>query len=551
MFCGMGRLLGYLLGGPLGALGRPPGASKVTRVCFNSKPHDEDQDGPEPESQDGAKAPCQTKSRYTMVKVGSHLLSQMFYKRQFQSANQPLEQVTVVSIPVDSKSSRPPETYVSLSKVIFRLYSPSLVRFVQVKSDESAVKPRDETVSKDQTISTDFCEIKIDLKTSSTDGQSEPSVAHCSSQQEQLQPRVINEVNSTAEAISHSVVGERENSKDLSVANTVLNSKEHSHVLSVENTTQDLVNDDRKISMQLIPSQNQSKVSRIKIECNRPPAKSVVEVHADTSVGIDLKSVELELIRTQEKIEASLDGIRGLDLILDGDYKVGFKLLLSAAKRGDTESLYNLGVIHEKGHGRSKNFSRASCYYEAAAKKNHPEAMYNLAVLLEKGLIGSGPNQEEAWRWFRKAADLGLREALVMFENEDCSAAGQTSTRCQMCLENGWSDQEDEPPVADPTLSNQLSQASAEDMCTLARAYQYGQSGMPVDKFYALELFRAAADLSPAAKSGYLSLYQELYGNSFVESKTRMKSGMRRNALSMPVLMHAVATDYYNYPVLN
>ncbi len=39
MFWGWGRILGSLLGGPLGTLGRPPGACKakaVTRVCFNT-----------------------------------------------------------------------------------------------------------------------------------------------------------------------------------------------------------------------------------------------------------------------------------------------------------------------------------------------------------------------------------------------------------------------------------------------------------------------------------------------------------------------------------
>lgn len=43
MFCGMGRLLGSILGGPLGALGRPPGASKLTRVFSHSmEGHDEE-----------------------------------------------------------------------------------------------------------------------------------------------------------------------------------------------------------------------------------------------------------------------------------------------------------------------------------------------------------------------------------------------------------------------------------------------------------------------------------------------------------------------------
>ncbi len=47
MFWGWGRILGSILGGPLGTLGRPPGACKaksVSRVCFNSvdAAHEED-----------------------------------------------------------------------------------------------------------------------------------------------------------------------------------------------------------------------------------------------------------------------------------------------------------------------------------------------------------------------------------------------------------------------------------------------------------------------------------------------------------------------------
>ena len=48
MFWGWGRILGSFLGGPLGALVRPPGACKakaVTRVCFNTiDPHNEEND---------------------------------------------------------------------------------------------------------------------------------------------------------------------------------------------------------------------------------------------------------------------------------------------------------------------------------------------------------------------------------------------------------------------------------------------------------------------------------------------------------------------------
>lgn len=38
----MGRLLGSILGGPLGTLGRPPGGSKLTRIFSHSLDNQDD-----------------------------------------------------------------------------------------------------------------------------------------------------------------------------------------------------------------------------------------------------------------------------------------------------------------------------------------------------------------------------------------------------------------------------------------------------------------------------------------------------------------------------
>ena len=91
-----------------------------------------------------------------------------------------------------------------------------------------------------------------------------------------------------------------------------------------------------------------------------------------------MKRVEEDLVQTRKKMDIALTGLRGLDLIMDGDFEEGFELVTFAAKNGDPESLYNLGVIYERGHGRKRNIRRAVKCYKAAAELNHPASYYNL-----------------------------------------------------------------------------------------------------------------------------------------------------------------------------
>ena len=176
--------------------------------------------------------------------------------------------------------------------------------------------------------------------------------------------------------------------------------------------------------------------------------------------------------------------------------------MTSAAKGGDPESLFNLGVIYERGFGRKPNLARAIKCYEAAAKLNHPPAFYNLAVIYQSG---ERPDPEKAETMMRRAAELGLQEAVELLQVEKSN--DQNHDPCRFCLENGW----DVNPEPVSVCRTSVTQERAQDFWTLARAYQFGLSGLPVDKSLALELLKTAARYIVEARQGYLALYAEMH----------------------------------------
>ena len=161
------------------------------------------------------------------------------------------------------------------------------------------------------------------------------------------------------------------------------------------------------------------------------------------------------------------------------------------------------GVIYEQGFGRQRNLSKAVQYYKAAVKLNHPAAMYNLAVIYEKGCNGNEPDPVKAEILLKHAAKLGLPEAIDLFEQSQLTQ--ENSVQCTMCLENGWSED-----LSEQIELNSVKPDSARDLLTLARAYQFGISGMPIDKIFALELFRMASQSLEEARLGYLALLAEI-----------------------------------------
>lgn len=113
-----------------------------------------------------------------------------------------------------------------------------------------------------------------------------------------------------------------------------------------------------------------------------------------------------------------------LEAIKYKDYGVALRLLGPAAKSGNAEARYELGLLHAEGHGTPKNITEAIRLWRLAAEQGYPLAEYILGgtALLEEDAAGMMP-AAEALGWVRKAALQGNMNAIallsLLYKNDD------------------------------------------------------------------------------------------------------------------------------------
>lgn len=126
-----------------------------------------------------------------------------------------------------------------------------------------------------------------------------------------------------------------------------------------------------------------------------------------------------------------------------------FALFSSAARAGDPQAAYYLGMMYRRGMAVTADAKAAAHWLAFAANRQMPAAMYALAHLY---LHGEGVRRDElaARRWIEKAADLeypdavmamaiGLRDGSMGFERN--VALSETQMRfAQRALERRQSD---------------------------------------------------------------------------------------------------------------
>lgn len=112
-----------------------------------------------------------------------------------------------------------------------------------------------------------------------------------------------------------------------------------------------------------------------------------------------------------------------------------FELFSAAAKKGDAQAAYYLGMMYQNGMAVARDMKAAARWLEFAAKRQTPAAMFALAKLY---LSGEGVKRDDiaARRWIEKAADLeypeavmamaiGLRDGSMGFERNEALAETQ------------------------------------------------------------------------------------------------------------------------------
>ena len=73
--------------------------------------------------------------------------------------------------------------------------------------------------------------------------------------------------------------------------------------------------------------------------------------------------------------------------------------MTEAAKQGDAEAQFLLGLYYYKGHGGSVDMAKAVRWFRKAAEQGYSEALFSLGLCYENGK-GVAVDFIEAYKWF-------------------------------------------------------------------------------------------------------------------------------------------------------
>jgi S1-C subfamily serine protease len=111
-------------------------------------------------------------------------------------------------------------------------------------------------------------------------------------------------------------------------------------------------------------------------------------------------------------VAAQADTAAGWRAYENDDYRTAYKEWDAAARRGDAEAQYGLGLLFEFGLGLPQDFAKAVEWYSRAAARNQIDAQYALGYAYEYGR-GVTRNYHEAAHWYKRAADAGDIDASI------------------------------------------------------------------------------------------------------------------------------------------
>lgn len=84
--------------------------------------------------------------------------------------------------------------------------------------------------------------------------------------------------------------------------------------------------------------------------------------------------------------------------------KEAFSWFMKSAENGYAHAQCMVGLCYAFGKGVNQDDKKALEYFMKAAEKDVAEAYYNIGYFYEKGRGGKKENEEEAKRWYQKAA---------------------------------------------------------------------------------------------------------------------------------------------------
>ena len=153
----------------------------------------------------------------------------------------------------------------------------------------------------------------------------------------------------------------------------------------------------------------------------------------DTAIpaGVEISPIDAEYFdngdqkNLQEFSDAIMDNEMKVEKIFElagnfydkGYRKRGFALFKKAADLGYAKAQHVVAFCYQYGLGTEKDEYAALEWYQKAAEQNHPQSISYMAGFYEHGLAGLEKNTDEAVRLWRKAAELGDKEAQFTLGN--------------------------------------------------------------------------------------------------------------------------------------
>jgi hypothetical protein len=86
-------------------------------------------------------------------------------------------------------------------------------------------------------------------------------------------------------------------------------------------------------------------------------------------------------------------------------------VLEAAARLGDVDAMFRLGVLHHGGEGKAVDLKSAVAWYRKAAERGHAGAMCTLGAMYASG-EGVAVDSRAAIAWYGKAAERGHAGAM-------------------------------------------------------------------------------------------------------------------------------------------
>ena len=112
---------------------------------------------------------------------------------------------------------------------------------------------------------------------------------------------------------------------------------------------------------------------------------------------------------------------------LEQDFTAAVRWYSEAAEQGHAKAQFNLAVMYDKGQGVKQDYAEVAHWYRKAAERGHVQAQYNLATLYDssfESMLGVGQDDVEASRWYEQAAAQGNINAQVNLASMHSSGQG-------------------------------------------------------------------------------------------------------------------------------